>query len=337
MAGYRLFGAATSPYSEKVRAVLRYKAVEFDWVGRARSTDAEFKALAQLPTVPLLVSSQRPPLQDSAAILLALETDHPEPALTPDDPACTGLSMMLEGFGDEWLNKCMFQQRWGAMPDRLAAALRTLEQLMDGKRPRAWKAPAQQIAERMIARLPLVGAEPENWETLQSSYRRFALRLNTHLQSNLFIFGGRPTGADFAVAAQLQQMLTDPTPAEWLKDRAPFVVAWCAHMLDPKPAGGFAGLGALSPTLSPIFDSEIARTYLPWASANAASAQRDRKRFSVTLADGVFEQNTQRHAALAFRGLQRRMQRLRADPQLAQFMRETGLDASFASGQVTAA
>ena len=34
-------------------------------------------------------------------------------------------------------------------------------------------------------------------------------------------------------------------------------------------------------------------------SANAASASRDKKRFSATLGDGVFEPSTQRYAARA--------------------------------------
>ena len=154
-------------------------------------------------------------------MLAALEADHPEPSAVPDDPACAVIALVLEDYGDEWLNKCMFQQRWGQSPDREAAALRVLVQLYDGKRPRAYKAPQTQIAERMAARLPLVGAEAANRETLDSSWRRFALRLNDHLQQHLFIFGGRPSVADFAIAAQFQQMLIDPTPAAWFQDRAP--------------------------------------------------------------------------------------------------------------------
>jgi hypothetical protein len=52
----------------------------------------------------------------------------------------------------------MFQQRWGNKPDRDQAGLRALVQLSGGKRPRAWKKPSVQIAERMADRLPLVGA-----------------------------------------------------------------------------------------------------------------------------------------------------------------------------------
>ena len=325
MTDYRLFGADTSPYSLKVRAFLRYKNADFEWITRSRANEAAFREAAKVATVPLLISPNRPPSQDSSAILGALEQDIKEPSAVPDSPTCAALSLILEDYGDEWLNKCMFQQRWGAMPDKEAAALRTLVQLNDGKRPRAYKAAVNQIRDRMADRLPLVGAEPDNWDTLETSYRRFALRLNTHLKEHLFIFGGRPSFADFAISAQFQQMLTDPTPTAWLNDRAPFVVAWCEHMEDPKPGGPFADFSALESTLSPLFQGEVAATYLPWAAANAASANRQRNRFSVTLVDGLFEQSTQRYAAQAFNKMRSDVRHAaKSDDILAEFLVKVG-------------
>jgi glutathione S-transferase len=320
MTAYRLYGAETSPYSLKVRAALRYKGVAFDWVARSVSNEAEFRKSAATPTVPLLLSPSQAPAQDSTLILAALEASHPEPPARPEDSATAALAAILEDYADEWLNKCMFQQRWGQQPDRDAAALRVLVQLNDGKRPRAFKAPTKQIATRMLARLPLVGAEAENAPTLENSYRRFALRLNTHLKDHLFIFGGRPSAADFAIAAQYQQMLTDPTPGTWLKDRAPFLVAWCEHMEDPKASGPFETLETLQATLLPIFEGEVSRTYLPWAFANAASASREKKRFSVTFDDGLFEQSTQTYAARSFGAVRTDVAARMSEPGLAAFL-----------------
>jgi glutathione S-transferase len=127
MAEYRLFGAETSPYSLKVRSALRYKGIDFEWIARSASNEAEFRKSAATPTVPLLISPAQPPAQDSTLILAALERTHPEPAARPEAPAAAGLAMILEDYGDEWLSKCMFQQRWGQQPDRDAAALRVLQ------------------------------------------------------------------------------------------------------------------------------------------------------------------------------------------------------------------
>ena len=324
MQAYRLFGAETSPYSLKVRAFLRYKGVDFDWITRSRETEPDFRALARLATVPLLVSPDRPVSQESTRMLFALEAAHPEPSATPEDPALAALSLILEDYGDEWLNKCMFQQRWSGKPDSDQAGLRALVQLSGGKRPRAWKAPSVQIAERMAERLPLVGAAQENWPVLDASWRRFALQLNAHLKEHLFIFGGRPAFADFSLAAQFQQMLLDPTPTEWLKDRAPFVVAWCEHMDDPKAGGPFTDLAALEPTLAPVFAGEIGKTYLPWAKANAAAVKSGSGKVSVTLEDGAFEQSAQKHAADAFGAVDRQVSRTLKDAgALQDFLGET--------------
>ena len=334
MAGYRLFGADTSPYSLKVRAALRYKGVAFDWVARSAANEAEFRELAKTPTVPLLVSPEGKVSQDSTQMLAGLEQSHPEPAAQPDDAGLAALSLILEDYADEWLNKAMFQQRWGQMPDREAAALRALVQMNGGKRPRAYKAAAKQISERMLARLPLVGAEHDNASTLQASFRRFAEHLNAHLQNHLFIFGGHPSAADFALAAQFQQMLTDPTPASWLNDRAPFVVAWCQNMDDPKAGGPYDTLDTLKPTLLPLFAGDVARAFLPWANANAASASRQKKRFSVTLEDGLFEQATQSYAGRAFQKLQDRVRKAQKDgPALTEFLTEAGAAAFFTDRQ----
>ncbi|ABI76192.1 conserved hypothetical protein [Hyphomonas neptunium ATCC 15444] len=330
MAGYRLFGADTSPYSFKVRSALRFKGLDFEWVARCAANEAEFRELAKTPTVPLLVSPEGKVNQDSTQILVILDRAHPEPAIQPDDAALAALSLILEDYADEWLNKAMFQQRWGQMPDRDAASIRVLVQINGGKRPRAYKTPAKQIAQRMLARLPLVGAEGENAPALEASYRQFAQLLNAHLKEHLFIFGGHPSAADFALAAQFQQMLTDPTPAAWLNDRAPFVVAWCENMADPKAGGPYASLEALAPTLLPLFEAEVARTYLPWANANGASASCQKKRFSVTLETGTFEQATQNYAARAFQKLRDKVRSVKEADALSAFLKDAGAAEFFA-------
>lgn len=305
MPDYRLFGAETSPYSQKVRAALRYKGAKFEWVPRSVKTEAEFQAMAATPTVPLLIAPGRPPSQDSTAMLVALEADKSEPSTVPDDRACAALALILEDYGDEWLNKAMFNERWSQSPDREQAAHRVMLQLFAGNPPDNREAAEAQIAERMASRLGLVGAGGKNSKKLKQSFHRFAERLDAHLKDNLFIFGGRPSAADFSIAAQLQQMLLDPTPGEWLRDRTPFVTAWCEFMETPNAGAPFKPLEELAPTLLPIFKDEVAKTYLPWALANADNASKRRKQLSVKIAGGQFEETTQRYAAKSFKSLRK--------------------------------
>ena len=324
MSDYRLFGADTSPYSQKVRSFLNYKKVGFEWIVRSRGNEEEFQAAARAPTVPLLISPQRAASQDSTAMLAALEKDHPEPSTVPEFAETAVLALILEDFADEWLNKCMFQQRWSQMPDRKTAAMRVLVQLSGGKRPRTYKKAVEQIGERMAARLPLVGAEEANGEILEQSFKGFATRLDAHLKHHLFIFGGHPSVADFALAAQFQQMLLDDTPATWLKENTPFLVAWCENMADPKTGAPFEPLADLSETLAPIFAEDIAKAYLPWASANADAGRAKEKRFEVTLEAGKFEQTVQTYSARAFKSVAKAIKDSSGNEALTGFLQETG-------------
>jgi glutathione S-transferase len=304
MTAYRLFGAETSPYSVKVRSFLRYKGVDFEWIGRSKATEEEFAAMAKVPTVPLLVSPNRPANQDSTSILATVEADHAEPSAVPDDAACAALALLLEDYADEWLNKLMFFNRWSQKPDRELAGDRTMEQLLDGDLPRAKKKTRDQIVKRMRDRLPLVGVEKKNEKTLKPSFERFFTLLNAHLEKSLFLFGGRPSAADFALAGQVAQLLMDPTPGDWLRANAPFVTAWSEFMEAPKAGGPFAPLSELEETLLPLFRDEVAVTYLPWARANMAAAEAKEDRVALKLDGKAYEQVTQHYAARAFKSVQ---------------------------------
>ena len=329
MSDYRLFGAETSPYSMKVRAFLKYKGVDFDWIGRSSEKEEEFQSYAKAPTVPLLVSPGRAPNQDSTDILSAIENDHAEPSSVPDDPACAVLALILEDYGDEWLSKVMFRERWGQKPDRDEAADRTMEQLFDGKLPRAKKKTRDQIVKRMRDSLELIGVERKNEKALKTSFERFIPLLNAHLENNLFIFGNRPSVADFSIAAQLSQMLMDPTPGAWLRENAPFVTAWCEFMDAPKAGDSFKPLSELEPTLLAIFTEELSQTYLPWAKETLEADIAKQDRVSVKIEGKAFEQVTQRYAATSFKSVQKAVRRLSDNENLTAFLKAAGADVYF--------
>ena len=310
MAAYRLFGAETSPYSLKVRSFLRYKGAEFDWVLRSAATEEEFQRHAELPTLPLLIFPEGKASQDSTSMIAQLEKDHDTPSSKPDDEACYAISLLLEDYADEWLNKAMFLNRWSQSPDKEAAATRVLEQLFSGRAPARKRDALSSVIKRMTERLALVGATPENAPVIAGSVQRFAKLFNAHLEHHLFIFGGRPSAADFAIAGQFQQMLLDPTSNTWLNEQAPFLVSWCEFMEAPTAGSPFASLSDLSETLLPLLRDEVCTTYLPWAAANSAAITKRRKEVSIDLADGTFTQATQRYTAKSFRAVTKELEKL---------------------------
>ena len=218
----------------------------------------------------------------------------------------------------------MFHYRWSQSPDKEAASIRVLEQLFAGRAPARKRDAQASVISRMGERLPLVGATPENAPVITASFQRFATLLNAHLEQSLFIFGGRPSAADFAIAGQLQQMLLDPTMNTWLNESAPFIVAWCEFMETPTPGAPFTELDKLSETLLPLFRDEVSVTYLPWADANSAAITKRKKDVSVELSDGPYTQATQRYAAKSYRAVKKAVEKLGKAEGLSAFLDATG-------------
>lgn len=257
-------------------------------------------------------------------MLATLEKEHAAPSADPEDAACRAVAILLEDYADEWLNKAMFYNRWSQSPDKEAAATRVLEQLFSGRAPARKRDAQASVIARMNERLAIVGATDENAAVLTASFQRFATLFNAHLEHHLYIFGGRPSSADFALAGQLQQMMMDPTMGTWLKERAPFVAAWCEFMDAPTPGAPFAALQDLSETLLPLIRDEVCATYLPWAAANSAAITKRKKDVSIDLQDGPFGQNTQRYSAKSYRSVKKSLEKLADADGLSAFLDAAG-------------
>src|SRR5262249_23639183 len=132
-APFRLYGADLSPYSVKVRSYLSYKNLPFEWLARSNARHEEVSRYAKLPLTPILVAANDNALQESTAIIEALERDTSEPSIIPNDAALAFVSALLEDYADEWLNKVMFHYRWSYPDDQASAAARTVAMLFEGQ------------------------------------------------------------------------------------------------------------------------------------------------------------------------------------------------------------
>lgn len=326
-APYRLYGAELSPYSLKVRSYLRYKRLAHEWIERTHARSDEFSRYAKVPLIPVLVGADESVLQDSTPALERLEQSTPDPSITPDDPALAFLSALIEDYADEWVNKAMFHYRWSYEADQTSAASRIVDAMLrdhDGEVDRS--AIEAQVRERMIGRLGFVGSNAETGPVIEQSFRRMLALLEAHLTGRSFLFGGRPALADFGLAAQLQQLLSDPTAGAILRNDAPKVAAYAERMQAPDSDGDFETLEALRPTLTPFLEEEVAGRYLAWAEANAQAMRADEGTLSVELHGRLFQQTPQRYAAKAFGEIRRKRALLAESPVLAALLMETGCD-----------
>ncbi len=331
-APFRLYGAELSPYSIKVRSYLRYKGLEFEWLPRTHARQEEFARYAQLPLIPVLVDAEESALQDSTQIIEQIEAQFAEPSIVPEEPSLAFLSALIEDYADEWLNKAMFHYRWSYPDDQESAAKRITDMIFEGaEKPAGIE---EGVRTRMIGRLHHVGSSPETAPVIEGSFTRLLGLLNRVLASRAYMFGGRPSLADFGLAGQLAQLLSDPTPGALMKAQAPNVVRWIDRMENPQPEGAFVSFAAVRDDVAELLRAEVAGAYLTWMAANARAVADDASGVAVEIGGTMFTQKPQRYAAKAFAELQRKRAALDdpALPALTALLEETGCDALLLGG-----
>ena len=320
---YRLFGAETSAYSTKMSAFLKYKGVPFDWTPRTQESEDELKRVARFPTLPILVTASGFAVHDTTPMMEALEADSPEPSATPADPALGFLACVLEEYADAWLAKTVFHYRWTRKKDQRLAAARAIDDYYVTTPPENRKAAEDLALETMTGQLKTMQLDGELGDVLEKSFKRFVKLLEEHLRKHLFIFGERPSVADFAIAGQLIQMMKDPTPAKIIEKDGEFVAKWCEFMSAPTASGPFAALEDLKETLAPIFQDDLALFFLPWAAENLESSLAGAETFTVTLGKDAVALTPLRSAARSFRELRRKFVSGQAIDTLKAFTDET--------------
>jgi glutathione S-transferase len=277
-----LIGGYGSPYSRKMRAVLRYRRIPFRWIMRGSPEDVGIPPVpvALIPVLVFPAQGSKPAeaMIDSTFQILRLERMFQPRSLVPPDPAIAFLHSLIEDYGDEWLTKAMFHYRWNYAPDIAKAGhVLILDRMihLDGS---ALERAAKMISDRQIARLTVVGSNPTTRPVIEDSYRRLLAILDRIVAGGApFVGGWRPGVGDFGLFGQLSQLvLFDPTPAAIAAEVAPRVFSWVHRIEDlswlevDDNAGensGWIGRDAIA-TLNPLF-VEIGRVYATFLIANA--------------------------------------------------------------------
>ena len=261
------------------------------------------------------------------------EASHPgAPSIVPGDPALAFLSALLEEYADEWGNKWMFHYRWAYAPDCWATAERIALQMAGAEGPLAVAKARAAIAERMSGRLDFVGSNPTTRPLIEASFKRVLSILDGHLKDRAYVFGGKPTLADFGLWGQLYECATDPTPGALMRSGAPHVMAWVARMAQPRDEGAFESWPDLASGLTPLLKQEVGALFLPWSAANAEAIARGDKSFTTTLAGASWMQEPQKYHARSLAELRRKYQAGKGVPGLETILNETGCVAVLSAG-----
>jgi glutathione S-transferase len=276
----KLVGGYGSPYSRKMRGVLRYRRIPFRWIMRGSADDVGIPAVP-VALIPVLVFPGEGGAPDEAMIdstfqIKRLEKIFPERSLTHPDPALQFLQELIEDYGDEWVTKPMFHYRWKYAADiHKSSHVLALDRNLHLDAAQLEKA-SKFFAERQIARLGVVGSNDVTTPVIEDSYRRLLRLIDAHLAAgHYFLMGRRPGVGDFGLFGQLSQLAHfDPTPAAIAANEAPRVVSWVTHADDlaslEVDAAGWMRRESLAPTLRGFF-AEIGRVYAPFLIANACA------------------------------------------------------------------
>ncbi len=273
-----LAGQYWSPYTRKMRAVLRYRQIPFRWVPR----DSKWDDIppAPVPIIPVIAypnatgDGYDDVTVDSSPQIMRLETEHTERSVVPGDPALAFIDMLIEDFGDEWVTKMMYHYRWAYEPDIDKAG----KLLPLGRNLQLDSDQAQQgydfVTQRQIGRRALVGSTEWNTPLIEDSYRRVLAILQARFSRGDFLLGTRPGRGDFGIFGQLTQLVQfDPTSMQIAVDEGPKVIRWVerADDLSWLPVDGddgWASIDDLDPAIGDLL-GECGRTYAPFLVANA--------------------------------------------------------------------
>ena len=273
-----LAGQYGSPYTLKMRGVLRYRRIPFEWMLR----DSKWDDLPDPPVPIIPVIAYRNPggggyadvTVDSSPQIMRLESEFSHRSLVPTDPALAFIDMLIEDYADEWLTKAMYHYRWAYEADidkagKLLPVSRNLQLTSDqSQQMYDW------ITKRQIGRRALVGSTDWNTPLIEGSYVRLLRIMQARFANGDFMLGDRPGRGDFGLYGQLTQLTGwDPTAVSVAVAEGPKVINWVQRMddlswLPVDDEDGWDSLDNLDPATTDLL-AEIGSTYAPFMVANA--------------------------------------------------------------------
>ena len=289
---YKLYGALASPYSMKIRAILRYRRITHIWShGRTAQEMASTKVRA--PVIPVLEYPDGTFANDTTPLIYDLEARHEERSIIPNNASNAFITHLIEDFADEWLTKAMFGYRWLEEVDQIQMSEWLAFDAFKGGGLDQITSFANMFRERQVGRMALVGCTRENFPLIEASTRRVLQALEGHVANEHWLFGSRPSLGEFGIYGQISQLGVDPTAQSMMRAEYPSTYRWLLHIDD---ASGIEGeWDTAKAPLKPVVETllaEIGRVYVPFLLANKTAAEAGEKTFRIEVDGLPYEQGT---------------------------------------------
>ena len=223
-----LYGVPHSLYTGIVRSYLRTQGIAYEERTPTHPVFAtQIAPVIQRVIVPVLVTPQGEVIQDSRDIIDHLERRGvPYPAY-PTGPLQHILSTIIQYYGTQSMLRHAMHYRWSYLHQQeyfLRAAFSTGSTATQ----------AETVMARMQSYLPHLGVTEQTKPLIEQSYAKLLDILDQHFAIYPYLFGGRPSVADYGLIGPLFAHLgRDPIPCQIMQLRAPKVFRWVERMLAP--------------------------------------------------------------------------------------------------------
>ena len=280
---YRLIGSTASPYAIKLRALLRYRRIPFDWIIMTRALRRQTEHLRP-NLIPVLQYPDGNFRGETTTLAFDLEARHSDRSVIPDDKAVAFVCDLLEDVADEWAVKSLFLYRWWDAEDQAYVSRWAGEEWSTSDAEPGSAEEVEQFRRRQISRMSILGATAENKPLLEESYRRILAAFEPHVGMTKYLFGSRPSLVDFAWFGQLSELATDPTPMRIMRQIAPFTDHWVRRLDD---ASGVDGQWYLREQALSGMAEDLLRIagelYLPFLVANAEAFAKGMEHLKINV------------------------------------------------------
>ena len=280
---YRVHGMMQSYFTRKMTGYLDYKGIP--WVFRRfPGMSPEAMAVGYPGGVPVVETPAGEFMWDSTAMIHHLELRFPDPAVLPADPVQRFLCYVVEDAADEWLYRPAVGSRWYFAENAAVGGFelaRDISVRMPVSCDQAHAAVGAHVR-RSCAPLGVSADTIRHW--VDDVLRPWLRVLGTHLAQRPYLFGNRPSLADFALfGGNAAHFINDPLCRRWAEEDGPAVVQHTHRLLEPadQTFGAWDDPAAVPATLIAVL-AELGTRYLPWVSRACVDG----------IADVVFEEGT---------------------------------------------
>ena len=280
---YRLIGSTASPYAIKLRALLRYRRIPFEWVIMTKALRKQTEHLRP-NLIPVLQYPDGTFGGETTTLAYDLERRHRDRSVIPEDKAVAFVCDLLEDLADEWAVKPLFLYRWWDPEDQAYVSRWAAEEWSVSDAEPGSTEEVEHFRRRQISRMPILGATAENKPLLEESYNRILAAFEPNVGMTKYLFGSRPSLADFAWFGQLSELATDPTPMRIMREKAPFTDHWTRRLDDASGVDG--GWYPRDQALSGMAEALLRVTgelYLPFLVANAEAFAKGLERLKINV------------------------------------------------------